>query len=329
LEGKGLTTSLRYALRNKRVWVAGHQGLVGSALVRRLEVEDCEIVTAPRATCDLRDGQQVDNFMQEVRPQAVFLAAARVGGIHANNSRPADFIYDNLQIQSNVIGAAHRYGVEKLLFLGSSCIYPKFAPQPIPEDALLTGPLEPTNQWYAVAKIAGIKLCQAMRRQHGCDFIAVMPTNLYGRGDNFDLQGSHVVPALIAKAHEAKCQRRSVLEVWGSGRPLRELLYVDDAADGIVFLMKHHSDERIVNLGTGIDISIHDLASLVCDVVGFSGTLKFDASKPDGTPRKLLDVSRLAGLGWTPRTSLRAGLEQTYRWYVDYFLPTQKLQQRA
>jgi GDP-L-fucose synthase len=324
-----LTTSLRYALRNKRVWVAGHQGLVGSALVRRLEVEDCEIVTAPRATYDLRDSQQVDNFMQEVRPQAVFLAAARVGGIHANNSRPADFIYDNLQIQSNVIGAAHRYGVEKLLFLGSSCIYPKFAPQPISEDALLTGPLEPTNQWYAVAKIAGIKLCQAMRRQHGCDFIAVMPTNLYGRGDNFDLQGSHVVPALVAKAHEAKCQRRSVLEVWGSGRPLRELLYVDDAADGIVFLMKHHSDERIVNLGTGIDISIHDLATLVCDVVGFSGTLKFDASKPDGTPRKLLDVSRLAGLGWTPRTSLRVGLEQTYRWYVDYFLPTQKLQQRA
>jgi GDP-L-fucose synthase len=329
LEDKGLTTSLRYALRNKRVWVAGHQGLVGSALVRRLEVEDCEIVTAPRATYDLRDGQQVDNFMQEVRPQAVFLAAARVGGIHANNSRPADFIYDNLQIQSNVIGAAHRYGVEKLLFLGSSCIYPKFAPQPIPEDALLTGQLEPTNQWYAVAKIAGIKLCQAMRRQYGCDFIAVMPTNLYGRGDNFDLQGSHVVPALVAKAHEAKCQRRSVLEVWGSGRPLRELLYVDDAADGIVFLMKHHSDERIVNLGTGTDISIHDLATLICDVVGFSGTLKFDASKPDGTPRKLLDVSRLAGLGWTPRTSLRAGLEQTYRWYVDYFLPTQKLQQRA
>jgi GDP-L-fucose synthase len=299
-------------------------------LVRRLEAEDCEIVTAPRQTYDLRDRQQVDNFMQEVRPQAVFLAAARVGGIHANNSRPADFIYDNLQIQSNVIGAAHRHGVEKLVFLGSSCIYPKFAPQPIPEDSLLSGPLEPTNQWYAIAKIAGIKLCQAMRRQYGCDFIAVMPTNLYGRGDNFDLLQSHVVPALIAKAHEAKTQRRSVLDVWGSGRPLRELLYVEDAADGIVFLMKHHSDEAIVNLGTGSDISIRELATLIGEVVGFNGTIKFDASKPDGTPRKLLDVSRLMRLGWQPKTTLRDGLEQTYRWYVDYYLPNQKLDlQRA
>jgi GDP-L-fucose synthase len=320
--------SVRYELRNKRVWVAGHRGLVGSALVRRLEAEDCEIVTAPRATCDLRNPQHVDNFMQEVRPQAVFLAAARVGGIHANNSRPAEFIQDNLLIQSNVIGAAHRFGAEKLMFLGSSCIYPKFAPQPISEEALLTGPLEPTNQWYAIAKIAGIKLCQAMRRQYGCDFIAAMPTNLYGPGDNFDLLQSHVAPALIAKAHAAKCQGRSSLGVWGSSRPLRELLYVDDAADGLVFMMKRHSGEEFLNLGTGIDVSIEELARLVGEVVGFKGTIRFDASKPDGTPRKVLDVSRLHKLGWEPKTSLREGLAQTYRWYVDYYLPSQDLDRR-
>ncbi len=314
-------SSNRYELRNKRVWVAGHRGLVGSALVRRLESESCEIVTSPRAGCDLRDRVQVEQFMEEVRPQAVFLAAARVGGIHANDSRPADFIYDNLMIQSNVIAAAQQFAVEKLLFLGSSCIYPKYAPQPISEGALLTGPLEPTNQWYATAKIAGIKLCQAMRRQHGCDFIAAMPTNLYGCGDNFDLQSSHVVPALLAKAHAAKLQRRRDVEIWGSGQPRRELLYVDDAADGLVFLMKNYSDESIINLGTGSEISIADLAVLVCDVAGFAGEIKFDRSKPDGTPRKLLDISRLTGLGWKAQTPLRAGIQETYRWYVERHLP--------
>jgi GDP-L-fucose synthase len=317
-------SSNRYELRNKRVWVAGHRGLVGSALVRRLELENCEIVTAPRATCDLRDRTQVDHFMEEVRPQTVFLAAARVGGIQANDSRPADFIYDNLMIQSNVIAAAQLFAVEKLVFLGSSCIYPKFAPQPIPEAALLTGPLEPTNQWYATAKIAGIKLCQAMRRQYGCDFIAVMPTNLYGCGDNFDLQASHVAPALLAKVHEAKTRHQKTVAVWGTGQPLRELLYVDDAADGIVFIAKHYSDEAIINLGTGTEISIAELAELVCDVVGFTGAITFDPSRPDGTPRKLLDVSRLTRLGWQAQTSLRTGLEHTYRWYVDRYLPTRE-----
>ena len=318
-----MTSSNRYELRNKRVWVAGHRGLVGSALVRRLEAENCEIVTAPRTSCDLRDSRQVDRFMAEVRPQAVFLAAARVGGIHANESRPADFIYDNLAIQTNVIGAAHRFTVEKLVFLGSSCIYPKFAPQPIREEAFMTGALEPTNQWYATAKIAGIKLCQAMRRQYGCDFISVMPTNLYGPGDNFDLENSHVVPALLAKAHRAKLQQRGAVEIWGTGKPLRELLYVDDAADGIVHIMKHYSEEEIINLGTGEEISIALLAELVCDVVGFRGPVKFDSTKPDGTPRKRLDVSRLARLGWKARTPLRFGLEQTYQWYLEHVVPTQ------
>jgi GDP-L-fucose synthase len=317
-------SSNRYELRNKRVWVAGHRGLVGSALVRRLEQENCEIVTAPRATCDLRDGAQVDRFMEEVRPQTVFLAAARVGGIQANDSRPAEFIYDNLMIEANVIAAAQRFAAEKLIFLGSSCIYPKLAPQPIPEEALLTGPLEPTNQWYATAKIAGIKLCQAMRRQHGCDFIAAMPTNLYGSGDNFDLQSSHVVPALIAKVHDAKLRCQKSVEIWGTGRPLREFLYVDDAADGIVFIMKHYSDEAIINLGTGAEISIAELAELVCYVVGFTGTVNFDPSRPDGTPRKLLDVSRLTRLGWRAQTPLHTGIEQTYRWYVERHLPARE-----
>jgi len=306
-----------FELRNKRVWVAGHRGLVGSALVRRLAAEDCEIVTIGRDACDLRNYAQVDRFVRELRPHAVFLAAATVGGIHANDSRPAEFICDNLAIQQNVIGAAHRHEVEKLMFLGSSCIYPKFAPQPISEDALLSGPLEPTNQWYATAKIAGIKLCQALRRQYGSDFISVMPTNLYGPGDNFDPLGSHVVPALLAKLHHAKKQRRQAATVWGSGRPRREFLYVEDAADGMIYLMKRYSAENIINLGTGRDISIADLVDVLRDVVGFSGTIEFDASKPDGTPRKLLDVSRLTVLGWSATTPLRRGLETTYRWYAE------------
>jgi GDP-L-fucose synthase len=309
--------SASFTLRNKRVWVAGHRGLVGSALVRRLQGEGCEVLSASRAQVDLRAPEQLERWMRENKPQAVFMAAARVGGIHANDTRPADFIYDNMMIGANVVEAARRHGVEKLLMLGSSCIYPRLAPQPIPEDALLSGPLEPTNQWYAIAKIAGIKLCQAYRRQHGSDFISVMPTNLYGPGDNFDLMSSHVVPALMSKAHEAKLRHAPALEVWGSGRALREFMYVDDLADGLVFLMQRYSDEDIINIGTGTDLPIGDLAAMICEVVGFRGRLRFDTSKPDGTPRKVMDVSRLNALGWQARTSLRQGLEQTYRWYVD------------
>jgi GDP-L-fucose synthase len=312
-----MSTSASYTLRNKRVWVAGHRGLVGSALVRRLQSEECEIVAAPRAQVDLRSPEQLDRWMREARPQAVFMAAARVGGIHANDTRPADFIYDNLMIASNVVEAARHHGVEKLMMLGSSCIYPRLAPQPIREDAMLSGPLEPTNQWYAVAKIAAIKLCQAYRRQHGCDFVSAMPTNLYGPGDNFDLLGSHVVPALIAKAHDAKLRHAPSLEVWGTGRALREFMYVDDLADGLVFLMRRYSEEPLINIGTGEDLPIADLADMICDVVGFRGQLRFDTSRPDGTPRKVMDVSRLNALGWRARTPLRDGLERTYRWYVD------------
>ena len=315
--------AMKYALRNKRVWVAGHRGLVGSALVRRLAREDCELLTVGRDRCDLRRPDDVERWMRDARPQAVFLAAARVGGIHANDTRPADFIYDNLAIETNVIEAAHRHGVEKLMFLGSSCIYPRLAPQPIPEAALLTGALEPTNQWYAVAKIAGIKLCQAYRRQHGCDFISVMPTNLYGPGDNFDLLGSHVVPGLIARSHAAKQEGARSLTVWGTGRPLRELLYIDDAADGMVFLMRHYSDEEIINLGTGQEITTAALARLICRIVGFAGRIDFDPAKPDGTPRKLVDISRLQQLGWRAGTTLEDGLARTYSWYLDHGLPAE------
>jgi GDP-L-fucose synthase len=307
-----------YTLRNKRVWVAGHRGLVGSALVRRLQGEGCEVVTAPRDSVDLRRPEQLERWMREVRPQAVFLAAARVGGIYANDTRPAEFIYDNLMIQSNVVEASRRTEVEKLLLMGSSCIYPRLAPQPIPEGALLTGPLEPTNQWYAIAKIAGIKLGQAYRRQYGCDFISVMPTNLYGPGDNFDLMQSHVVPALMVKAHEAKIARAPAIDVWGTGAVRREFLYVDDAADGMVFLMQYYSDEGIVNLGTGRDVPIIDLVGMVCRAVGYQGGIRFDTSRPDGTPRKVVDVSRINQLGWSARTPLAQGLAETYRWYLDH-----------
>lgn len=315
--------AMKYALRNKRVWVAGHRGLVGSALVRRLAREDCEVLTVGRDRCDLRRPGDVERWMRDARPQAVFMAAARVGGIYANDSRPADFIYDNLMIEANVIEAAHRHGVEKLMFLGSSCIYPRLAPQPIPEAALLTGALEPTNQWYAVAKIAGIKLCQAYRRQHGCDFVSVMPTNLYGPGDNFDLLGSHVVPGLIARSHAAKQEGARSLAVWGTGRPLRELLYIDDAADGMVFLMQQYSEEEIINLGTGQEITTAALAQLICRIVGFTGRIDFDPAKPDGTPRKLIDISRLQHLGWRAGTTLEDGLARTYRWYLDHNLPAE------
>jgi GDP-L-fucose synthase len=306
-----------YSLRNKRVWVAGHRGLVGSAIVRRLGREGCEVVTAPRDSVDLRRPEQLERWMRDVRPQAVFLAAARVGGIYANDTRPAEFIYDNLAIQTNVVEAARRHGVEKMLLMGSSCIYPRLAPQPIPESALLTGPLEPTNQWYAIAKIAGLMTGQAYRRQYGCDFISVMPTNLYGPGDNFDLMQSHVVPALIVKAHQAKESRAPSMEVWGTGAVRREFLYVDDAADGMVYFMQNYSDEKIVNLGPGSDVPIRDLVKLICEVVGYKGGLRFDSSRPDGAPRKLVDTGFATSLGWKAKTPLRKGLEETYRWFLD------------
>ncbi|MFQ5785443.1 MAG: GDP-L-fucose synthase family protein [Alphaproteobacteria bacterium] len=307
-----------FRLANRRVWVAGHRGMVGAALVRRLAAEDCEVVAVERAALDLRRQAEVEDWMAETRPEVVVVAAARVGGILANDSRPGDFLYDNLAIETNVIEASRRLGVAKLLFLGSSCIYPGRAPQPIPENALLTGPLEPTNEWYAVAKIAGVKLCQAFRRQHGCDFISAMPTNLYGPGDNFDLETGHVLPALMAKAHAAKRAGASALEVWGTGRPRREFLYVDDLADALVHLLKVYSDEAPVNLGCGEDVTIAGLARLVCETVGFESEIRFDATRPDGTPRKLLDVSRLAALGWRARTPLGEGLALTYAWYLDH-----------
>ena len=304
-----------YDLAGKRVWVAGHNGMVGSALVRRLAREACEILTVDRAALDLRRQAEVEAWVAQARPQAVFLAAARVGGIAANDAYPADFLHDNLVLQTNVLEAARASGVEKLLFLGSSCIYPRDAPQPIDEDALLTGPLEATNQWYAVAKIAGLKLAQAMRRQHGLDFISAMPTNLYGPGDNFDLETSHVLPALMAKAHAAKRAGDPQMVLWGTGTPRRELMHVDDCADALVFLMRSYSGERHINVGTGEDVTIQALAEEVCAVVGYEGRLVRDETRPDGTPRKLLNTARLTALGWRPTIGLREGLEQTYRWF--------------
>src|SRR6185437_8047761 len=288
-----------YSLAGKRIWVAGHRGMVGSAIVRRLAQEDCVVLTAARSELDLLDQAAVAGWIVKNRPQAIFLAAAKVGGILANTSFPAEILHQNLAIETNIIEAAHRSATEKLLFLGSSCIYPKLARQPIREDELLTGPLEPTNEWYAVAKIAGLKLAAAYRRQYGSDFIAAMPTNLYGPFDNFDLQSSHVLPALLRKAHEAKVAGAASLTIWGSGTPRREFLHVDDCADALVHLMQTYSGEQHVNVGTGDDLSILDLARLVSRVVGYQGEIVRDMSKPDGTPRKLLDVSKLKGLGWT------------------------------
>lgn len=295
------------------IFVAGHRGLVGSAIVRRLErAGHTNLLLRRRQELDLTRQDAVDAFFAEQRPAYVFLAAARVGGIHANDTYPADFIRDNLQIQTNIIDAAWRHGAAKLLFLGSSCIYPKHAPQPMPEDCLLTGPLEPTNEWYAVAKIAGIKMCQAYRRQYGFNAISLMPTNLYGPGDNFDLQTSHVLPALIRKFHEAKVSGADHVMMWGTGTPRREFLHVDDLADACLFLMQRYEDERIVNVGVGEDITIRELAALVAEVVGFTGEIRNDTSKPDGTPRKLLDVSRLHALGWRAGIGLREGITDTY-----------------
>ena len=308
-----------YSLRGKRVWVAGHRGMVGSALVRRLQREGCNIITASREEVDLTRQDQVEAFVARTKPEAVFVAAAKVGGILANDSYPVEFLYDNLAIAANVIHAAAEARVEKLLFLGSSCIYPKFASQPIAEEELLTGPLEPTNEWYAIAKIAALKLCQAYRRQYGYDFISAMPTNLYGPGDNFDLAGGHVLPALLRKAHEAKVKGDGEILIWGSGTPRREFLHVDDAADALVHLMTHYSGMSHINVGSGEDITILDLVTKIADVVGFNGAIVLDHSKPDGTPRKLLDTSRLRALGWAPRIGLEEGLEMTYRWYLDTY----------
>ncbi|CAN7687104.1 GDP-L-fucose synthase [Aminobacter sp. LjRoot7] len=305
-----------YPLAGKRVWVAGHRGMVGTALVRRLAQEDCEVITAGRDIVDLTRQAEVEAWLGETRPQAVLLAAAKVGGILANATYPAEFLYENLAIETNVIHASHKVGVEKLLFLGSSCIYPKFAAQPISEDSLLTGALEPTNEWYAIAKIAGLKLAEAYRKQHGVDFISAMPTNLYGPGDNFDLTSSHVLPALIRKAHEAKRSGASELTIWGSGTPRREFLHVDDAADAMVFLLKSYSGDQHVNVGSGSDVTILELAETVARVVGFEGRIALDTSKPDGTPRKLMSGDKLAHLGWQPRIELENGIRSTYDWFV-------------
>ncbi|WP_284776280.1 GDP-L-fucose synthase [Agrobacterium sp. lyk4-40-TYG-31] len=306
-----------YDLSGKKVWVAGHRGMVGSAIVRRLQQEGCTILTASRDDADLRQQAEVEAWMGAQKPQAIFLAAAKVGGILANDTRPAEFLYDNLMIEANIIEAAYRNNVEKLLFLGSSCIYPKFADQPISEDALLTGALEPTNEWYAIAKIAGIKLTQAYRKQYGCDFISAMPTNLYGPGDNFDFTSSHVLPALIRKAHEAKTRGDKEIVIWGTGTPRREFLHADDCADALVFLMKTYSDETHVNVGSGEDISILDVTKLICEIVGFEGEIKHDLSKPDGTPRKLMSAEKLRGMGWSPMRSLRDGVASSYKWYTS------------
>jgi GDP-L-fucose synthase len=299
-----------------RIFVAGHRGLVGSAIVRHLRANGFDnLLLRGREQLDLTRQEQVERFFAAERPTHVFLAAARVGGILANDRQPADFIRDNLQIQTHVIDAAWRNGVRKLLFLGSSCIYPRLAPQPMPEECLLTGPLEPTNQWYAIAKIAGLKMCQAYRRQHGFDAIAAMPNNLYGPGDNFSAEGSHVVPALIRRFDEARQRGDAEVVVWGSGTPRREFLHVDDLADALVFLMRRYSDEEPVNVGWGEDISIRELAAMIAGIVGYPGRITFDTTRPDGTPRKLLDVSRMSALGWQPKIPLEQGLNQTWDWY--------------
>lgn len=308
---------MSYDLVGKRIWVAGHRGMVGSAVVRRLASENCEVLTVGRQELDLIDQAAVNAWMEKTRPDAIVLAAAKVGGIHANNSMPAEFLHDNIVLQTNVIHAAYKCGVEKLLFLGSSCIYPKESPQPIKEEYLLTGPLEPTNEWYAIAKIAGIKMCQAYRKQYGVDFISAQPTNLYGPGDNYDLETSHVLPALLRKFHEAKIRDDKEVVIWGSGTPLREFLHCDDLADALVYLLKGYSDCEPVNVGSGAEISIHDLAKTIADVVGYEAILTFDSSRPDGTPRKLLDSKRLHDLGWHNTRRLKEGLTSTYAQWLQ------------
>lgn len=307
-----------FPLSGRRVFVAGHRGMVGSAIVRRLGSFDIELQLAGRAEMDLRDQAAVRAWFARHKPDVVFVAAATVGGILANSSRPAEFIYDNLVIETNLIDAAYRNGVERVVFLGSSCIYPKLAHQPMAESELLSGPLEPTNQWYAVAKIAGIKLVQAYREQYGCHYISIMPTNLYGIGDNFNLESAHVIPALMRKIDAAMRSGAGEVEIWGTGKARREFLFVDDLADAVVFLAESYDEPSHINVGVGADVTIGELAREICGVVGFDGRLRFDTSKPDGTPRKLLDVTRINALGWKSRTSLREGLERTYAWYLEH-----------
>jgi len=305
--------------KDAKIYVAGHSGMVGSAIVRALEGAGfSQFLLRSSSELDLTNQNAVNVFFEKERPEYVFLSAAKVGGIHANDVYPADFIRDNLLIQTNVIDAAYRNDCKKLLFLGSTCIYPKMAPQPIKEEYLLTGPLESTNEWYAVAKIAGLKMCAAYRKQHGFDAISVMPTNLYGPGDNFGLENSHVLPALMRRFHDAKVNSKDNVSVWGTGVPRREFLHVDDLADAVIFLMEHYSDEAAVNIGVGVDISIKDVAEMVKEVVGFEGDLVFDKAKPDGTPRKLLDVSKLNKLGWFAKAPLNEGLQSTYQWFLDH-----------
>lgn len=312
----GTSADIIYPLKGRRVFVAGHGGMAGSAIARRLADADCEVLSASRAVLDLRRQADVERWFAAHRPDTVILAAGTVGGILANQSRPGEFIFDNLAIEANVMEAARRFDVAKLLFLGSSCIYPKEAAQPINESALLSGPLEPTNQWYAIAKIAGMKMAEAYRAQYGADFISVMPTNLYGPGDNFALDTAHVLPALMRKAHEAQASERTVLDVWGSGRPRREFLYVEDFADACIFALQRHSGPTFLNVGAGQDISIAELADKIAAVTNFSGRVAFDPSRPDGTPRKLLDVSAMAALGWRATTGLDEGLQRTYAWFL-------------
>jgi GDP-L-fucose synthase len=307
----------KFDLTGKRVWVAGHRGMAGSAITRRLARENCELITATHSELDLLRQADVEGWMGRQKIDAVFLAAATVGGILANSTRPAEFLYENLTIETNVINAAYRTGVKKLLFLGSSCIYPRMAAQPMKEEVLLTGALEPTNEWYAVAKIAGIKLCQAYRRQYGCDFVSVMPTNLYGPGDRYDAEGGHVVAALIMKIHAAKMANSPSVELWGSGTPKREFLFSEDLADACVFVMENYSDELFLNIGTGIDTTIMELAQTIAKIASWQGSFTLNTSKPDGPPRKVMDVSRLKALGWTAPTDFATGMKDAYRWYVE------------
>lgn len=308
-----------FKLHGKKIWVAGHTGMVGKAVVRFLEKKNCEILISDRHSLDLTIQMNVNNWVAKNKPDVVIMCAAKVGGILANDSYPAEFIYQNLMIEANIIHAAYKYNVNKLLFLGSSCIYPKHAEQPIKETALLTGPLEETNEWYALAKIAGIKLCQAYRTQYGVDFISAMPTNLYGPHDNFDLQSSHVVPALLRKTHEAKLNSQNKITVWGTGEPLREFMHVDDCAEGIIFLLENYSDLPHVNLGTGEEMSIKELTEIIKSAVGFNGATEFDTSKPNGTPRKILDTSKINNLGWHSKINIDRGLSDTYVWYLENY----------
>jgi GDP-L-fucose synthase len=307
------------SLASKRVWVAGHRGMVGSALVRRLERESCTLLTVGRDELDLRRQAEVEAWMLANRPNIIFMAAATVGGILANSVRPAEFLYDNLTIESNIIHSAAKSNIEKLMFLGAACLYPRLAPQPMKEDSLLNGPPEPTNEAYTVAKIAGVKLCQAYRKQYGCDFIVAVPANLYGPDDRFDAEAGHVVPGLICRAHAARINGAPELPIWGAGNVVREFMHVDDCADALVFLMQKYSDDRMINIGTGEEIAIGELAREVCRVVGYSGRVVFDTSKPDGMPRKLLDASRILEMGWRSQISLRDGLHQAYAWFLDRY----------